>query len=135
MKTTVVSTPLARVRADLLVIGVYTSRRASPLFQQLRAAAGADLEARLGDEGFKFEDGHSARLTGLKGLRARQVLLTVAGKRHKVSPDALRKLGGRPAAGAPHGLLGRVPFLVLIWSHRIGAALVSPRVERRALTA
>jgi len=107
MKIRVVSTPVQRVRADLLVVGVYASRRTSKLFTHLQRAFGRALDRQLSADAFRFRPGDRARFPG-GPLGAAQVWIGVVGRRGRVRPDDLRKLCGRAASAAGRGRPGRV---------------------------
>jgi len=112
MKTNLASTPLDRVAADLLVVGVYASRQRSPLYQQLKKHLGGTLERILSGERFRFKDGDIAHFQGLGKLRAKQVLVAVLGKRGRLGPEHLRRLAGRAARRARKGRLTRIAVAV-----------------------
>lgn len=107
MKVRVVSTPVTRVRADLLVVGVHASRRSSTLAATLKRALGRGFDRQLHSDGFRFRSADESRFPGAD-LGATQVWLAVLGRKGRVRPDDLRKLCGRAASVARRGKHKRV---------------------------
>lgn len=112
MKIRWFASPVERVRADLLVIGLYTTRRRSPLYRILQSMLGPSLRPILEGERFRFKPGDTAVIHGLGQLRARQVMLTALGRPGRVRPDDLRAMAGRAARRARRGGLTRIAFAV-----------------------
>ncbi|MDP7113008.1 MAG: leucyl aminopeptidase [Myxococcota bacterium] len=112
MKTRWIASPVDRVRTDLLVIGLYTTRRRSPLYKALQSIFGPALRGILEGERFRFKPGDTAVIHGLGQLRARQVLLAALGRPGRVKPDDLRAMAGGAARRARRGGLTRVALAV-----------------------
>ena len=107
MKVRVVSTPVTRLRADLLVVGVHASRRSSPLAAALKRALGRDFDRQLQADGFRFRPVDQSRFPG-GTLGAKQVWIGVLGRKGRIRPDDLRQLCGRAASVARRGKHSRV---------------------------
>ncbi len=112
MKIRWIASPVERVRADLLVVGLYTTRRRSPLYRALQDMFGAALRPILEGEKFRFKSGDTAVVHGLGQVRARQVMIAALGRPGRVRPDDLRALAGKAARRARRGGLTRIAFAV-----------------------
>jgi len=112
MKTRWIASPVERVRTDLLVIGLYTTRRRSPLYKVLQSIFGSALRGILEGERFRFKPGDTAVIHGLGQVRARQIVLAALGRPGRVKPDDLRAMAGNAARRARRGGLARMAFAV-----------------------